>query len=133
MKFSLSVLLAAVATAILATAATAMPSGQAGGKSPGVYPMDCAKAKDKVRCEALNKDIAACKDKTGDEGRECMHRAAPAVKFSPPRPRDCTKARNKERCETHTRALEACKDKTTRAEHRKCMAAQLPAQAPDKK
>ena len=133
MKFSLSVLLAAVAAATLATAAAAMPSGQAGGKGPGAYPMDCAKAKDKARCESLNKDIAACKDKTGDEWRECMHRAVPAAKFTPPKPRDCTKARNKERCEAHTSALEVCKDKTTRVEHRKCMAAQLPSRAPDKK
>jgi len=94
--------------------------------------MDCAKAKDKARCEALNKDIEACRDKVGDEWRACMHRPAPAVKVAPPKPRDCTKARNKERCEAHNAALDACKDKETRAEHRKCMAAQLPAAAAKK-
>jgi hypothetical protein len=127
MKSSLSVLLAAVTAATFATTAAAMPTGEAAVKGPGAHPMDCAKAKDKARCETLNKDIAACKDKTGDEWRDCMHRPAPAAKFTPPMPRDCSKARNKERCEAHTSALEACKDKTTRAEHRKCMAVQLPA------
>jgi len=92
--------------------------------------MDCAKAKDKARCEALNKDIAACKDKVGDEWRACMHRPVPAGKFTPPKLRDCEKARNKPRCESHNAALEACKDAATRTAHRKCMTAQLPAPAP---
>jgi hypothetical protein len=131
MNTPLSVLLAAVIAATFSTAA-AIPTGAGPGKGPGAYPMDCAKAKDKARCESLNKDIEACKDKTGDEWRECMPRPAPATKFTPPKPRDCAKARNKERCEAHTGALEACKDKTTRAEHRKCMAGQLPAAAPKK-
>ena len=132
MKPSLSVLLATVTAATFATTATAMPNGAAPGKGPGAYPMDCAKAKDKARCESLNKDIEACKDKIGDEWRDCMHRPVPAAKFMPPKPRDCAKARNKERCESHTNALEACKDKTTRAEHRKCMTGQVPAPAPNK-
>ena len=122
MKIPTSVLLAAVAAAIFATTTVAMPAGDGLGKGPGAHPMDCAKAKDKARCEALNKDIAACKDKTGDEWRACMHQPALTAKFTPPKPRDCSKARNKERCEAHTIALEACKDRTTRAEHRKCMA-----------
>ena len=128
MNPSLSVLFAGLAAAIFAATAAAMPSGAVAGKGPGAHPMDCAKAKDKARCESLNKDIEACKGKTGDDWRECMHRPAPAAKFTPPKPRDCAKSRNKERCEAHTNALEACKDKTTRAEHRKCMADQLPAQ-----
>ena len=127
MNILTSVLLAAVAAAFVASTAAAMPTGDGPGKGPSAHPMDCAKAKDKARCEALNKDIAACKDKTDDAWRECMHRPAPTTKFTPPKPRDCTKARNMERCEAHTSALEACKDKTTRAEHRECMAAQLPA------
>lgn len=133
MKPSLSMLLAVVTAATFAATAAAMPSGAGSGKGPGAHPMDCAKAKDKARCELLNKEIAACKDKSGDEWRDCMHRPAPAAKFAPPKPRDCAKARNKQRCEDHTIALEACKDKTTRAEHRKCMAAQLPAPAPGKR
>jgi hypothetical protein len=132
MKSSLTVLLAGVAAATFATFAVAMPSGADPGKGPGAYPMDCAKAKDKVRCESLNKDIETCRGKTGDEWRECMHRPAPAAKFTPPKPRDCAKARNKERCDAHSSALEACKDKTTRAEHRKCMTEQLPAAVPKK-
>jgi len=126
MKSCFSLLLVGLAAATFATTAASMPSGAAPGKGPGAHPMDCAKAKDKARCESLNKDIAACKDKTGDEWRACMHQPASTAKFAPPKPRDCTKARNKERCEVHTSALESCKDKTTRAEHRKCMAAQLP-------
>ncbi len=132
MKPCLSVLLAGVAAATFAITVAAMPSGAATAKGPSVHPMDCAKAKDKARCESLNKNIAACKGKTDDDWRECMHRPAPAAKFTPPKPRDCAKSRNKQRCEAHTSALEACKDKTTRVEHRKCMAAQLPAAAPKK-
>ena len=127
MKFSLSVLLAAVAMATFSISAAAYSTGTGLQLKPGTPPMDCAKAKDKARCETLNKDIVACKDKVGDDWRECMHRPASAVKVPPPKPRDCEKARNKERCEGHNAALEACKDKETRAEHRKCMAGQLPA------
>lgn len=127
MKSSLSVLLAGVAAATFATAVAAMPTGAAAGKGPGAYPMDCAKAKDKARCESLNKDIEACKDKISDEWRECMHRPVPAAKLTPPKARDCSKARNQEHCEAHTDALEACKEKTTRVEHRKCMAGRLAA------
>ena len=87
--------------------------------------MDCAKAKDKVRCESLNKKIEICKDKTDDEWRNCMGNSAPAAKFTPPKARDCAKASNKERCEAHAAALDACKDMTTRTEHRKCMAERL--------
>jgi len=130
MKSYLSVLCAGVAAMIFATAAGAMPAGDVPIKGPGAHPMDCAKAKDKARCESLNKDIAACKEKTGDEWRECMHQPAPTAKFTPPKPRDCAKARDKERCEVHTSALNACKDKPTQAEHRKCMAGQSPAQTP---
>src|SRR5665647_3729585 len=132
MKFSLSVLLAAVSAAAFATAATAMPSGDAPSKGPGPYPMDCAKAKNKVRCETINQDIAACKDKVSDDWRECMHQPASTAKFTAPKARDCTKARNQEICEAHTKALEACKEHTTLVEHRKCMAAQSPLQAPKK-
>lgn len=127
MKTSSSVLIAAVAVAAFAIGADAMPAGGGLEKGPGAYPMDCAKAKDKARCEALNKDIAACKDKVGDEWRECMHQPAKTAKITLPKPRDCAKARNKELCEAHNAALDACKDKTTRAEHRRCMAGQLPA------
>lgn len=132
MKPCLSVLLAAVTAATFATTAAAQPPAAAAGKGPGAHPMDYAKAEDKARCESLNKDIEACKNTTGDEWRDCMHRPAPAAKFTPPKARDCAKARNKERCEAHTSALEACKDKTTRVAHRKCMAGQLPAPAPKK-
>lgn len=126
MKSSLSALLVAAIAATLASAVAAMPAGQAAGKGPSAYPMDCTKWKDKARCESLNRDIEACKAKTDDEWRDCMRQPAPIAKFTPPKPRDCGKARNKESCEAHSRALEACKNKTTRAEHRTCMAEQLP-------
>ncbi len=126
MKSSLSALLVAVIAATFAAAATTMPADAAAEKGAGAYPMDCAKWKDKARCESLNRDIEACKVKTDDEWRDCMRRSAPTAKFTPPKPRDCSKALNKETCEAHSKALEACKNKATRAEHRKCMAEQLP-------
>ncbi len=131
MKASLSVALVASLTAAvfsISAPAQGSPSWSGGVTYPGVHQMNCAKAKDKARCEALNKDIEACKDKIGDDWRECMHRPLPTAKFTLPRARDCSFARNKERCEAHTQALEACKDKTTRAEHRRCMSEQLSAQ-----
>ena len=132
MKPTLSMLLAGITAATFAAGAAAMPTVASPGKGPSPHPMDCTKAKDKARCESLNKDIAACKDKSGDEWRDCMRRPAPSGKFTPPKPRDCVKSRNQERCEAHTNALEACKDKATRVEHRKCMAAELPAAAAKK-
>ena len=131
MKSSISVLLAAVMTTAFVSTADAVPAAGDPGKGSVAHPMDCARAKDKTRCEALNKDIAACKNKTDDEWRECMHRPAPAAWTAPPRSRDCAKARDKERCEAHNAALDSCKDKTTRAEHRKCMAGML--RAPSKR
>ena len=101
-------------------------------KIPGVFPMDCAKWKDKTRCETLNRNIEACRDKTDDEWRECMHLPASTVKFTPPKPRDCSTARDKGRCEAYNGALEACKDKSTRTEHRKCTTEQLQESPPKK-
>lgn len=126
MKSSRSALLVAAIAATFASTVAAMPAGDAAGKGPRAYPMDCTKAKDKARCESLNRDIEACKAKTDDEWRDCMRRSAPTTKFTPPRPRDCSKARNKESCEAHSNALGACKNKITRTGHRKCMAEQLP-------
>jgi hypothetical protein len=131
MKSCLSVPLAGLIAATLATTAVTMPAAAA-EKSPSAYPMDCAKWKDKARCAALNQDLQACKDKTDDEWRECMHQPAPTAKFTPPKPRDCSTARDKERCETYNSALEACKDKPARAEHRKCTNEQLQQPAPKK-
>ena len=123
----LSVFLAGVAAALFASTAAGQAAGPNLRRAPGAQPMDCAKAKDKARCESLNKDIEACKDKTGDEWRDCMHRPAPAAQFTPPKTRDCAKAHNKERCEAHNSKLEACKEKSPRAAHRRCMSAQSPA------
>jgi predicted secreted protein len=132
MKLFYSMLLAGMIVATSANIAIVTAAGAAAEQGPGAYPMDCAKWNDKARCAALNKDIQACRDKTDDEWRECMHRPAPTAKFTPPKPRDCSKARNKEGCDSHSSALEACKDKRTRAEHRKCMAGQSQASAPKK-
>jgi hypothetical protein len=127
MKPCLSVLLAGATAATFALAATAQTPGAGPAKGPRAAPMDCAKAKDKARCEALNKDIEACKDKTGDDWRQCMHQPASTAQFTPPKARDCSKARNTERCEAHNRALDACKGSSLRAEHRKCMSRELQA------
>lgn len=133
MKTRLSMMLAVVCAATFAFTAAAQPAGGGPGKGPGARPLDCAKFKDKARCEALNKDIEACRDKVGDDWRRCMHQPLPSGKYAPPKVRDCSRAHNKELCEAHNVALETCKDRTTRAEHRKCMAAQLPAAADGKR
>ena len=127
MKSVFSVFLAGTAAAIFSVSAFAQSSqaGDVPAKRASRQPMDCAKAKDKVRCESLNKKIEACKDKTDDVWRNCMGESGPAAKFSPPKARDCAKARSKERCEAHTVALDACKNMATRTEHRKCMAERL--------
>jgi len=129
MKSYLSVLLAGVVAAAFTAAAAAATSAAALEKIPGVFPIDCAKWKDKPRCEALNRNIEACREKTDDEWRECMHLPAPSAKFTPPKPRDCSTASNKARCEAYNSALAGCNDKPTRAEHRKCVDGQLQAQA----
>jgi hypothetical protein len=123
MKLYRSILLAGIIAATFAT--TAVPVGTAAEKGARVYPMDCAKWKDKARCATLNQNIKACKDKTDDDWLECMHLPTPIAKFRLPKPRDCSKARNEELCKAYNAALEACKDKLTRAEHRKCVAAQV--------
>lgn len=127
MKPCLSVLLAGLIAATFAATVTIMPAWAAPENDPGADPIDCAKAKDKARCAALNQSIRACRNKTDDEWHECMYHSAPAANFTPPKPRNCSEARNKEVCEAHASALEACKDKRTRAEHRKCVAEQLQA------
>ncbi len=127
MKPRFSVLRVGLIAAIFATTVTAMPAGAAAEKGPGADPIDCAKAKDKARCAALNQLIRACKDKTDDEWHECMYRSGPTANFTPPKPRNCSESRNKEVCEAHAGALEACKNKHTRAEHRKCVSEQLQA------
>jgi transposase len=129
MKPSILMFLSTLATATFSLSAAAYSVGAAPELKPGSPPMNCATAKDRARCESLNKDIEACRYRTGDEWRECMHRPPPAVKLAPPNPRDCTKASNREVCEAHNAALEACKDKDVRAEHRKCMALQQSAAA----
>lgn len=129
MKPTLLVLLPAVAAATFSLTAAAYSTPAGTEPKPGAQPMDCAKAKEKARCAALNKDIEACRDKIGDEWRACMHRPASTAKVAPPKLRDCAKARNQARCEAHNAALQACQDKDTRAEHRKCMAVQQSAAA----
>lgn len=127
MKLYFSTLLAGLIAATFATTVAAMPSGAALQERPSPYPMDCAKAKDKARCAALNEKIKSCRNRTDDEWHECMYQSARTANFTPPKPRDCSKARNRDLCEAHSAALEACKDKRTRAEHRKCITGQLQA------
>lgn len=128
MKTFWSLFAVAIAAATFAVPAAAQIPAAGGRPAAGdrAKPKDCAKAKDRARCEALNKQIEACRDKTDDAWRECMHLPAAVAKFTPPKPRDCAKAKNKKRCEAHTRALKACEQMSTRAAHRRCMAEQLP-------
>ena len=80
MKSTLSALLAAISAAIFAIAASAQPAGPGPGRGPGPRQMDCAKAKDKARCEVHNAALAACKDKvTRAEHRKCMEAQLPAA------------------------------------------------------
>jgi hypothetical protein len=132
MKPHRSVLLAGLIALTFSISATPAPSGAVMEKIPGVFPMDCAKWKDQARCEALNRNIDACRDKTDDQWRECMNLPASTAKFTPPKPRDCSTARNRERCEAYNGALAACKDQGTRAEHRKCTTEQLQGSPPKK-
>jgi hypothetical protein len=129
MNPTIRVLLAGAAIATFAINAAAYSIGAGPETKPGPRPIDCTNAKDRVRCESLNQDIEACRDKTDDAWRRCMRQPAPSARFVPPRLRNCAEARNKERCEAHNVALEACKDKGARTEHRKCMAGQLSAAA----
>ncbi|OHC63384.1 MAG: hypothetical protein A2045_03560 [Rhodocyclales bacterium GWA2_65_20] len=79
--------------------------------------VDCGKARDPQRCEALQKAKETCKDKAGPDKRKCMSYAMP--------PMDCSKARSPERCEATQKAKEACKDKAG-PEHRQCMRDNMP-------
>lgn len=131
MRIRLPLLLAAAIAATFAAGASAIPTVAAVEKTPGAYPLDCGKAKDKARCAELNRKIAACRGKTDDAWRECMDHPAPAASFTPPAPRDCSQARSMKVCLAHGRALAACKDRRTRAEHRDCVAGQLQAALKD--
>ena len=132
MKSYLSVLFAGVIAATFVTTAFVISPARAAEKGPAADPMDCAKWKDKGRCEALKKDILACRDKIDDEWHECMHLPPLKVKFTSPRPRDCNASHNKPVCESFNTALDACKDKGTRAEFRTCMSGQVQVQASKK-
>lgn len=126
MKSFFAAFLLATIAATLASNVAAMATGEAAKKGPRAYPMDCTRWQDPARCEFLNRRIEACKAKTDDGWRDCMRQSAATTKFAPAEPRDCSKARNQEFCEAHSSALGACRGRTTRAEHRKCMAEQLP-------
>lgn len=79
-KFS-SLLLALSFSASLALAQT--PPGPPPGGSPGGPhhpPRDCSKAPNdemKARCEARQKAMESCKDKQGEEHKQCMMAAMP--------------------------------------------------------
>ena len=126
MKQILFVLLAAVYGATFAASALAQPVAAGQKQALSARPIDCTKMKDKARCEKYNKDIVACRYRVDEAWRQCMHLSLPVAKFAPPKLRDCTKAHNRELCEANNAALSACADRTTRAELRKCVAAQLP-------
>lgn len=79
--------------------------------------VDCGKARDPQRCEALQKAKEICKDKTGAEKRNCMMDSMP--------PMDCSKARSPERCEATQKAKEICKDRAG-TERRQCMRDNMP-------
>lgn len=121
MNISLRFLIGGLSAAALSFAAAAQPGpGMQGTDAAGAAAkpaaVDCSKARDPQRCEALQKAKETCKDKLGADKRKCMADAMP--------PMDCSKARNPARCEAHQKAKEACKDKPA-AEHRQCLRDQL--------
>ena len=126
------ILLAGVFAAALSVPVASAPSGAVTESIPGVFPMDCAKWKDAARCEAFNRTIETCRDKTDDDWRHCMHLPPPAAKFMPPKARDCSAARKPELCEANNHALAACREARTSNAHRKCVAAELQASAAGK-
>lgn len=88
--------------------------------------VDCSKARNPQNCEARQKAMEGCKDKTGPTRRQCVEDNMP--------PRDCSKAKSQQRCEDQQKAREACKGKVGK-ERRACMHEQLPkrgARAPAK-
>ena len=122
MKRCLTLLVGGLSAALLSLGAGAQPGPGMqgmGGMGPAAKPatIDCGKARDPQRCEALQKAKDACKDKAGPDKRKCMTEAMP--------PMDCSKARNPTRCEAHQKAKDACKDKAG-PEHRQCMRDQMP-------
>jgi len=75
--------------------------------------IDCGKARDPARCEALVRVYTACKDKKrGAERQACLKDQMP--------PPDCSKAANPQRCETRQKLSEACKGKSGK-ELRDCL------------
>lgn len=115
-----SLLLAGLASALLSFGAAAQPGPGMGGMQgmgPAAGSRECGKARDPLRCEALQRAKESCKDKSGTEKRDCIQSSMPPV--------DCGKARHPDRCEAHQKAKEACKDKTGK-DRRQCIRAQMP-------
>lgn len=117
MKPSLNVLLSGLAAALFSAGgvAQANPGNSMEIAAPG-NPA-CVRARDPVRCEALQKAKEYCKDKPTAETYKCMVESMP--------PMDCSKARNPERCTALQRARAACKDKTGH-EYRQCVREHAP-------
>lgn len=69
--------------------------------------VDCAEARDPVRCLARADAIAACADLHGTPKRDCL-----LTRLPPP---DCKAAPNPARCELEQAARESCKSKFGKA------------------
>lgn len=109
-------LLIGCAMALLAIPAHAQPASAGAGSGPGPGKADCSKARNPQNCEARQKAMAGCQDKTGPARRSCVEDAMP--------PRDCGQAKSPQRCEAQQKAREACKGKSGK-ERRNCMREQL--------
>lgn len=96
------------ALALLVIPVHAQPAATGGSAST----TDCSRTRNPQNCEARQKAMAACRDRTGPARRSCIEDAMP--------PRDCTKAKSPQRCEEQQKAREACKGKSGK-ERRGCM------------
>lgn len=116
-------LLLGCAMALLAIPTHAQPAGPGpgSGSGPGPTKSDCSKARNPQNCEARQKAMEGCKDKTGPARRSCVEDAMP--------PRNCSKAKNPQRCEEQQKAREACKGKVAK-ERRGCMREQIKKKPP---
>jgi hypothetical protein len=103
----ISCALALLALPVLAQPA---PAGDSSSKT------NCSKARNPQNCEARQKAMENCHDKTGPARRACVEDAMP--------PRDCSQAKSPQRCEAQQKAREACKGKEGK-ERRNCMREQI--------
>jgi hypothetical protein len=137
MKTRTPLFVAVLLAALFCLPANAQPSPPPAGSdnastsSPGTIqssprdrmqgPRDCSQSRNPTACtarrEARDKAMAACKDITGPQRRQCMQTQMLNI--------DCSKSGNPQRCEARKTAGEACQGQSGRA-FRQCMQEKMP-------